>query len=166
MARLDWELSTDIDNWETVLDQEFLTLLKNTGGSTQPPLIVKQEGAAATISAWKPREIRLHVQSPEGALLTLHRFYFPGWTGVLADMTGEGAVLKVQASEPDGLIETLVPPGSHDVLLHLDRSNPELAGQLISLVSLLVLLAFVCVHFVRRSGFRIRPSGFLAQNPI
>ena len=59
------------------------------------------------------------------------------WT---AHLPGAAAALTLNPSQPDGLLSLSVPPGNHEVQLRLERSRAELAGQVISLVSVAMAL--------------------------
>ena len=98
--------------------------------------ILEGSGQAA-MTVRRPREIDLHVETLTPSLIEAPQFYYPNWT---AQLVGETGRLTTTPSEPEGLVSLRVPQGKHDVQLRLDRSKSELAGQLISLASLVVAL--------------------------
>lgn len=139
MGELDWKASMDIDNWDELLAKEFDSVLKRVAiheGSAPGIRLIGGIGQA-TVTARKPREIDLHVETPTGALLEAPQFYYPYWT---AHLTGETTSVTMSPSKPDGLVSFNVPPGNHDVKLRLERSRTELAGEIVSLVSAAVTL--------------------------
>ena len=140
IAQLNWDASIDIDNWDNVLEKEFDSLLKSVTkaeGHAMPQVRILEGSGQASMTVRRPREIDLHVETPTPALIEAPQFYYPNWT---AQLLGETGRLTTTPSEPDGLVSFRVPQGNHDVQLRLDRSKSELAGQLISLASLVVAL--------------------------
>lgn len=100
------------------------------------------------IRQWKPRSIVLAVNAAADSLLTLHQFYYPGWSGFIDNPT---ILLHIKPSET-GLIQFSVPAGQHEITLILRALPEERAGIAISLASILVWLVLVIVHFVRRTS--------------
>jgi hypothetical protein len=92
------------------------------------------EGAFA-FERWQPREIVLRVSSMNGATFDVRQFYFPGWDARL-----DGNPLPLSPSVPDGLLRLTVPGGEHRVEITLRRGAAELAGQIISAISVVLLL--------------------------
>jgi hypothetical protein len=134
IGELDWNASMDINNWDALLEREFDSVLQRVAtrdGST-PGIRLTQGIGRATITARRPREIDLHVETPAGALIEASQFYYPYWS---ARLVGETSSLTTSPSKPDGLLSFSVPPGNHDVQLRLERSSAELAGQIVSLAS-------------------------------
>ncbi len=137
MARLDWNASLDIDHWDSLLEKETDSLLQVTSdaeGVAPGPNIVEGVGNARILSRM-PRQIGLHVESLYGMKLVVPQFYYPYWT---AHLDGETTTLDLIPSQPNGFISLTVPGGSHDVVLRLERSRPEIIGALISLTSLVI----------------------------
>ena len=140
IAQLNWDASIDIDNWDNLLEKEFDSMLKSVTkgeGHATPQVRILEGSGQASMTVRRPREIDLHVETLTPALIEVPQFYYPNWT---AQLVGETGRLTTTPSEPDGLINIRVPAGNHDVQLRLDRSKSELAGQLISLASLVVAL--------------------------
>lgn len=102
-----------------------------------------------SVEEWKPREIRLRVETPDGARLTVSQYYFPGWS---ARLSGDGEALTLEPSGTDGLINVLVPRGVHRVSLTLERNPAERYGGVISLASAIVLLLLCGLSFVKRKA--------------
>ncbi len=145
IGALDWNASMDIDNWDALLEREFDSVLQRvapTDGSA-PGVRLTQGVGQATVTARKPREIDLHVETPTGALLEAPQFYYPNWT---AQLSGETTTVAIIPSRPTGLLSFSVPPGNHDVRLRLERSRAEITGYIVSLTSAVVALA-LAVYF-------------------
>ena len=149
LAKIDWNLSRDINHWDSLLNGEFASLLQRVyeSGETLPQVKVVAGAGHVSINCWKPREISLLVASSAGLTLDVSQFYYPGWTAHLVEET---AVLKVEPSKSDGLIELTVPSGDHQVLLQLERSRWEKAGLLISALSVAMLPTFLLLPFFTR----------------
>jgi hypothetical protein len=139
MRDLDWNASMDIDNWDALLEKEFDSVLKRVAvyEGSAPAIRLTGGIGQATVTARKPRDIYLHVETPTGALLEAPQFYYPYWTAHLA---GETTSLSISPSKPDGLVSFNVPPGNYDVELRLERSRTEVAGQIVSLASAAITL--------------------------
>jgi hypothetical protein len=139
MATTDWELSVNEELWDTLMTRDIESLLQRVGSSPgHPPQPAIIEGIGrAEIAARKPRRIDLQVETPTGVKLNVPQFYYPYWT---AHLPGAAAELTLTPSQPDGLLSLSVPPGNHEVQLRLERSRVELAGQVISLVSVAIAL--------------------------
>ncbi len=100
------------------------------------------------VTYWEPRKILLRVESSTDAMLLIHQFYFPSWTAWL-----DKRPTKVLPSSPDGLVQVLVPAGSHFLELRLMEEMPERAGKVISTIATIVLLLIGASNLVR-SKFR------------
>jgi len=142
MAEINWETSTNEDYWDVQWERVFETLLQRVGKSeeNQPAVRIVEGTGRVAVNARRPREIDLHVQTTTGALLIVPQFYYPCWTAHLA---GEKTNLTVNPSDPDGLLSVSVPRGDHQVQLRLSQSKAELAGQLISLASVIIALSLI-----------------------
>lgn len=99
--------------------------------------------------AWQPRAIAVQVTAPTASQLTLHQFYYPGWQANLA----EGTRLPL-GPNANGLLQLAIPAGSYRLNLALTPLPQELAGELISALSLLVALLW---------GYRQRRSRAAAR---
>jgi hypothetical protein len=112
--------------------------------------VVEGEGSLS-VERWQPREITMRVSSGRGILIDARQFYFPGWVARL-----DGHTLPLRPSSPDGLLRFSVPAGEHHVELTLTRTPPELAGQVVSSLSLLLLLACALLARLRGRLARVR----------
>ena len=80
--------------------------------------------------------------------LTLHHFYYPGWSGFIDSPATQ---LQVKPSAT-GLIQFPVPAGQHEVTLTLQPLPEERAGIAISFAAILVWLVLGIFRFVRRTS--------------
>jgi hypothetical protein len=144
MAEMDWETSGNEKDWDESMDRKFESLLQrvgHSGGSLSRFNIVEGMGQVR-IDGWGSGQINLHVETPEGMKINVSQFYFPNWT---AHFPAESSSLAIQPSQPDGLINLSIPRGSHEVVLEFKRSKAETTGQIISLISLVITLAYIAV---------------------
>src|SRR5215831_4814534 len=137
--KIDWNASETIDDWDSVLEHEFDSVLQRVSSSDQTIGQIR-------VTARKPREIDLHVEAPAGAVLQVQQFYYPYWA---AHSLGEATNIPVGPSTPDGLLSLRVPAGTHDIQLRLERGRAELGGEFVSLVSLAALTIALCIGYVR-----------------
>jgi len=145
--QFDWNASVNIDDWDSLLENEFDSVLQRVSSSdlTSDAAIAQGLGQVRVI-ARNPREIDLHLEAPAGASFQVRQFYYPYWTAhPLREMTN----IPVGPSTPDGLLSFRVPPGNHDIQLRLERGGAERAGLIVSLVSLAVLTLALCIGSVR-----------------
>lgn len=97
-----------------------------------------QEGAAV-IQRWEARDIEFRSTARNETWITVSQLYYPGWTAHLKDHSSN---LLVRPSTPEGLIQILAPAGIHEISLTLETSINERMGQVISLMSILILLVW------------------------
>jgi hypothetical protein len=128
--------------WVSSIEENELDMMLSGVGESQVKVVSGE--ASVVVETWVPREISLRVNAPTGATLNISRFYFPGW--VL--LVGDGKVAHpVEPSMPGGLIHARVPAGNHRLTLQLRKRWPELAGEVVSLVSLLIVSLLVVVAY-------------------
>lgn len=150
MAEFDWQNSVDEDAWDSQLNEKYESLWKRVGeseGRLSKVKIVEGTGQV-DINSWQRGEILLHVNAVTDMRLYVSQFYFPNWT---AHLVGESSVLNVQPSLPDGLISLSVPSGDHQIQLRFGKSRAETTGELISLISIVITLAYIATVLSRRS---------------
>jgi hypothetical protein len=136
--------------WVVSIEKSELDeLLGRIGQSRGEPkkVSVVQGEASVAVDKWTPREIVLRVDTQDSATLNVSRFYFPGWM-VLMDDSETGRA--VEPSKPGGLIRFKAPAGNHRVTLQLQKRTPEIAGEIISGVCLLILLVWTVVIWKTR----------------
>lgn len=100
------------------------------------------------IKKWQPRSVVLAVNAVTESQLTLHHFYYPGWSGFIDSPATQ---LQVKPSAT-GLIQFPVPAGQHEVTLTLQPLPEERAGIAISFAAILVWLVLGIFRFVRRTS--------------
>ena len=93
-------------------------------------------GAQAQMLEARPLSSAWQVSSPQAFTASFNNFYFPGW-GVTVD----GSPVMIQPAPVTGLILAKIPAGQHLVSLHLNSTSAQTAGNVSSLVSLLIGLA-------------------------
>ena len=145
MAEMNWESSVDEEEWDRQLNSRFQTLVQRVsesdGGLAKARII---EGVGeVNVSRWKPGEIRLQTNTATGMRLVVSQFYYPNWS---AQIFSDRQTIDVEPSQPDGLISLFIPKGEHEVLLQLQQSPAETVGQIISLASIVIVLAYVLVR--------------------
>jgi hypothetical protein len=126
--------------WVVSIEENDLDVLLGRIGEFEGELkkvTVVQGEASVAVDKWTPKEILLRVDSPAGATLNVSRFYFPGWSVRMDDSQTGSAV---EPSKPGGLISLTAPSGNHRVTLRLEKRIPEVAGEVISGVSVLTVL--------------------------
>ncbi|HEY9847094.1 MAG TPA: hypothetical protein V6D03_12980, partial [Candidatus Caenarcaniphilales bacterium] len=92
------------------------------------------------VQQWEPRKIVLQTNATTNIWLTLHQFYYPGWTARLTDNKNKSDLLLVEPSKPEGLLRVQVPSGKQEIWLTLDTALEERVGQVLSTVSGLMTL--------------------------
>ncbi len=138
MRDLDWNASIDIDHWDALLEHEFDSVRQRVNSPAGQPVARIVEGVGrVTMTARKPREIDLHVDTPTGVLVEAPQFYYPNWR---AHVLNEPQYVPIEPSRPDGLATLRLPAGSYDVQLRMERSSVEVAGEVVSLGTFAVLI--------------------------
>jgi len=148
MAEMDWETSIYEAEWDDQLNTRFESLRQSvgeSGGSLSKVKIVEGTGQV-NISSWRPGNIRLQADTSTGMRLYVSQFYYPSWTAQLA---GDSSCINIEPSEPDGLISLFIPKGEHQLLLQLKQSAAETVGQIVSLISIAIMLVYVVVQKVQ-----------------
>ncbi len=97
---------------------------------------------------WKPRDIELTVENVAPDTLNISQFSFPGWTARDLD---SGVVLKTELGGELGLVSVKLPAGKHRIAFALEKLWPEILGDALSIVCVIVclLLLFVAGRFSR-----------------
>ena len=121
---------------------------------------VLPEGAQLEIIEHGPLHDRFAISTPNGFVLRLYTFYFPGWRAYL-----DGAEVEIKVAGPEGFITLWVPKGEHQVLVRFGDTPPRRAGWVISIVgwAVLAVALFLMWPFsvpITRSGSQPRLSGF------
>jgi hypothetical protein len=114
------------------------------------PQIAAEVGSQVIIEKWESRFILLAINSPEDSLITVGQLYYPGWT---AQIIGQSCCLPTNPSVPDGLVTVQAPAGSYQLTLRLEPSPLEVAGQIVSFFSMILILIMFIGRRVARCGF-------------
>lgn len=89
-----------------------------------------------------PRNIELHVRTPEPASLIVNQLYYPAWK---AHAVNDGNELPIGATDPEGVIAIAVPAGERNISLELVQTSSEAAGLWTSMAALVL----TCILFLR-----------------
>ena len=121
-------------NRPSTLRREFFTqeVMQHLGASL-PRVSVAQGAGTAEVVSWHPRKIVLDVDAQTDMQLVVKQLYYPGWT---ARSRTDGVVLPVAPADPIALVSLQVPPGKREIVVSLDASTPERAGEAVSAVAL------------------------------
>jgi hypothetical protein len=121
-------------------EKDLAALLNRVGKTAELPGAAFLDGAGQVeIQTWDFARMTFAVDSTAKATLTISQFYFPGWEARL-DNTSE---LQPAPSIPGGLVSVTVPQGTHIVELKRVWTKPEVTGGVVSVCSLIVLLALL-----------------------
>lgn len=144
-----WAAPLELNGLESLLQK----IGQREGGTVEVNMTAG--GGRVVVERWRPRDIRLEIDAPTSAALTISQFYYPGWT---AELDNAQESLPVRPTDPDGLLTVAVPAGHHYLSLRLARNVPEYTGQLVSAVSALAVLFIIAIPLKRWPGRRaLRP---------
>ncbi len=87
---------------------------------------------------WAPTRLRLNLSAEQADRLSIHQFYFPGWTAQL-----DGSSVGLQPGGRFGILAVAVSPGSHVLELSIGWTPLRLAGLALSLLAVLGLVGLV-----------------------
>jgi hypothetical protein len=99
---------------------------------------------------------QMMVTSSEEWTLHLHTFYFPGWTVYL-----DGQAAPSYPSGDLALLTVDIPSGEHEVLVRFEDTAPRLAGNVVSLLTALGLMAFALFRWRWKAALVILVAGLL-----
>ncbi|MBN1886541.1 MAG: hypothetical protein JW850_01070 [Thermoflexales bacterium] len=119
-----------------------------------PPRAFAVEGEllSADETSHRPTARTWQLTAGTNARLVFPLLYWPGWSAAI-----DGVPAPVQPAHSSGRLALDVPPGSHTVVLRLDRTPLRLAAELVSLAALVV-----CVGLAL-AGFRLQVSRFISS---
>ncbi|MCC5643545.1 hypothetical protein LC607_11425 [Nostoc sp. CHAB 5824] len=106
-------------------------------GKDSPQASIDKGEGSVSIKRWQPRNILLDVNAKTDISLTVHQFYYPGWTAKLKD---KSQIIPTQPSELNGLLEVSVPAGNNQVLVTLEAGKEEYIGRIVTAISSLIAL--------------------------
>jgi hypothetical protein len=113
------------------LDQSALL----TEGPAIPSLAIVKGSGAAAIRRSQPRNLEVNVACPDGCTIQLKQFYYEFWR---ASIEGTETSLMIQPSPRQGLLDVVVPPGTHMIRVAIPFSPAERSGFWITACSLTV----------------------------
>ncbi len=118
-------------------------------GEKPPPLVMSGEVRTAELLWRKPAAEAwvLDVTSPQ-ASLAFHTYYFPGWRAYV-----DGQPREVQPVENLGYIGLDLGQGEHQVILRLERTPLRALAEGLSVVTAVVIVAFLIVNRILDTGY-------------
>ena len=93
---------------------------------------------------------KVTIQSPTGALVCFHQFYFPGWMVAI-----DGKRVEILSNNDYGLIVFVVPAGEHSVTVLFGHTPARLMGEAISICVLIILGGAYLFGFKRRTSHHL-----------
>jgi len=94
----------------------------------------------AQVLEWNHGHIRVETHADREAVLQIGQFYYPGWMATLDEQQDP---LSVQPAQANGLLTVKIPAGDHQISLQRTALKEDVIGRIISLVSLVILVALV-----------------------
>jgi hypothetical protein len=104
------------------------------------------EGARVIHAEYGPVDATVELESPLPFTARYLAFYYPGWRA-----TVDGLPVPIAPTDPDGLISFDVPAGRHTVRVHFTETPLRLTADILSLLSLVALVAVLVIHPGRRA---------------
>ena len=101
---------------------------------------------------WRPRHISFEVNAADFVSLRIRQHYFHGFSATLNHIP-----IDLGNDQSTGQIVLLIPPGKGTVDLDLNPQAPEMLGEFISIVALLIIASTVLYNF-RLSKRGMTPS--------
>jgi hypothetical protein len=93
------------------------------------------------------------LSTAEPLTVRFNTFYFPGWQALV-----DGEPVIIRPSYPEGLITFEVPAGEHHVSVRFGDTLVRKVGNIVSVVSLLLLVGGTALLCLRRRRGEIRPA--------
>jgi uncharacterized membrane protein YfhO len=126
----------------STLRKEYFTqeVIQQLGQSLRQASIARGTGSVEVVD-WRPRHIVLAVDAETDVNVLVKQLYYPGWS---AHERGQSVELPVTPADPIALVSIQVPSGKREIVVSLDASIPERAGQVVSAAALLVTLLVAC----------------------
>lgn len=144
MDAIDWNASTNEDEWSDRIADEYSSLVVRTGAGDPNATKAEIASGAGTVEviSRKPREILLHTSTTTLSSMRVLQFYYPGWQARVAD---NNALLEGRPTKPDGLLSVDVPAGDHQIVVELVKTDAERLAQLVCAIS---ATCIICYAFV------------------
>lgn len=120
------------DGWFPAWTPPGLNQESALSASRGPQVRFIEGTGSANVSLWKPRHIEFQSNSLTGGWVMVNQFYYPEWK---AKLGGRIELIETRSAMPEGLLETHVPPGDHQVLLEIPVGTAEHLGGWLSALS-------------------------------
>jgi hypothetical protein len=114
--------------------------------SQRPDTLVEAKDVQLTNAANTTNKISFSAQAKKTTHVTINSIYFPGWQ-VLVD----NRIVSIDYSNPRGLITFVLPQGNHTVRVQFVETPIRLVSDIVSVVSLIMLL-ILCIYSPFRRG--------------
>lgn len=121
------------------------------GGIVNKANVPSDVRAAPTI--YSPGWLEWLVVTPRDFQMEVYTFYWDGWRAAI-----DNTAVDITPSAEHGLITFPVPAGSHTVRVFLGTTPPRLGGNILSTISLGLLLALVAVRITRIGRYNPDPG--------
>lgn len=106
------------------------------------------DGVTATPTFYSPVWLEWQVVAPVDFQMEVYTFFWDGWRAVVNEQS-----VPITPSAEHGLITLPVPAGTHIVRVYLATTPARLAGNLLSMLSLAILLAIVAIRIHNQARF-------------
>jgi hypothetical protein len=126
--------------------------MRNMGENLPAASVVSGDGTVV-VEEWRPRRITLTVEAATDVLIDIKQLYYAGWVAKLRDGSQS---FDVSPSTDAGLVSFGAPRGNYRVILTLDRGLEERAGQIVSVLSIGILVFW---SLRRHASRQPAPSG-------
>lgn len=159
-------LSTMIDapeyrtHW-TMIGREQVIERRGARQPDRPKADFDKGTGSISVVAWRPRHLILNVRTDTNSALLIHQFYFAGW-----EAKWNGKPVAVMPSIPEGLLRADLPPGSGILELNLTATLAERLGQMISGLSLLIIIVSLFPHQILSARISYFVSGLRTRKNI
>jgi len=165
---MEFELETHA--WGTTSGSEYLTIWLTEKPKDSPllPLYRAGQPISKLDSQHLPKGVQAEMlshsvvsdsyrfTSSQAFTARFNTFYFPGWRAYL-----DGKERDIQISQPHALIEVVIPPGEHTLLLRFENTPVRLLANGLSLATLLVTL-IILVRSRLTTPSTPHPVGYLS----
>ncbi len=117
-----------------------------TGWKVSRPLspITVENGNVIRQNKWKYMDKQFTVSMSDSGVITLNTLYFPGWVA-----TVDGHTVPIHYLR-DGVIHFSVPHGVHTIRVTFTETVARLAGDILSVISLVVLFGWGILRYRRK----------------
>jgi hypothetical protein len=125
-----------------VPQEEFQGTNLEALGDSFSQIRIDEGNASVVVDAWEPRKIVFRMNAVTSSRLTIHQFYYPGWTAVTQ---GQAMDFPVGVSQL-GLMQIQIPAGQYTITLTLEPLWQEKVGMWISVGTGIILICLVLLN--------------------